>query len=722
MLLVSGGVRSAEAATVAGRELGWNVGGTLGIVIMYALALVALIIFGVGVRKRIRFWKRGKPLSEGWSDWGKRAWILVRETFLQSGTRRRFLPGLFHSLIFYSFVWLFITTLIVMVDMDFGLDIFHGPFYLWVSLLADLAGAGLFIGVAIAAVRRYLQKPDFLPETKPVDTLILSILAFLALTGLLAEGARIRFHPSGIDPWRAWTPVGTLFAGLLAGASAETGRAIHFATWWVHALGTFAMIAMIPYTKFVHMLAIPTNQLLSRLRPKGELERVDIEALFAADDMEEDFTLGVADGAHLTWKQRLDLTACIECGRCDAACPARAVDQPLSPRRLITDLRDMLEAGAERGASASGGDGGGSGGSNGTGGGGSGSGGSNGTGGDQALPIIGAEKTVFDDPEFIWHCRTCHACQSICPAAIAHVDLFVELRRAEVMMEGRLPTEAGKSLKTMEAQGNPFGSQAERVDLVEKLEIPVLGPGEETDVLFWVGCVTTYDPQKHGIAEDMVAIMRHLGISFAHLGRDETCCGDPARVLGDENLFQMTAKQTIETLKQRTFKHLLVTCPHGYNVFKHEYPQFEGHFPVVHHTELLAEWIRSGRLKLGRPVAATAVFHDPCYLGRYQGIFDAPREVLRAIPGLDVREMSDAREDSFCCGAGGGHYWMDIDQGEGRTYTHRVDQATAVGADTIAVGCAFCYQMLTDGLKGRDLDERMKVVDVATLVRRAIES
>ncbi|MCK4305733.1 MAG: (Fe-S)-binding protein, partial [Candidatus Eisenbacteria sp.] len=275
-------------------------------------------------------------------------------------------------------------------------------------------------------------------------------------------------------------------------------------------------------------------------------------------------------------------------------------------------------------------------------------------------------------------------------------------------------------LKTMETQGNPFGSQAERMDLVEKLEIPVLAEGEETDILFWIGCGATFDPEKHAIAQDMVAIMRHAGVRFAHLGRDETCCGDPARVLGDENIFQTTAKQTIQALQARNFGQLLVICPHGYNVFKNEYPQFGGNFPVVHHTELLARWIRAGRIKPKVPVTGTVVFHDPCYLGRYESIFDPPRDLLRAVPGLALREMKHKREDSFCCGAGGGHFWMDLDEGEERPYTRRVDEAAAVGAQTIAVACTFCYQMLLDGLKARDMDKTMKVRDVASIVRESL--
>lgn len=669
----------AVSSADAHRELMWNMG-TASHIAMYALMVVAFVLFGLGLRRRIRSWKRGRPEGERFGEWGRRLWILLRETFLQAGTRRSFWPGVFHSLIFYSFIVLFITTLIVMVDMDFGVDIFHGPFYLGVSLAADIAGALLMVGLAIAAFRRWLAKPDFLPAAKTADALVLGLLAFLALTGFLAEGARIRFHPMG-DPWQAWTPVGSLCAALLGWMGPEAGKGLHFAVWWLHALGTFAMIALIPHTKFFHMLAIPTNQLLARLAPKGALRREDIEALMEKD--EEEFAIGIAETSRLTWKQRLDLDACIECGRCDSECPAWRVGQPLSPRRLVEDLKRLADAG-------------------------------------NGNAIQGAEGTVFSDKNFIWHCRTCHGCQTHCPAGIRHVDLFYELRRAEVMLEGRLPADAGKALKTMEAQGNPFGGQAARLDLVEKLGLPVLEEGGETEVLFWVGCANTFDPEKQAIAADMAAILRHAGIPFAHLGADETCCGDPARLLGDENLFQATAKQTLETLRSRRFKHLLVTCPHGYNVFKHEYPQFGGDLPVIHHTEYLARLLREGRLRPSKPLAATAVFHDPCYLGRYQGIFDAPRRVLEAIPGLRLGEMRGHHEHSFCCGAGGGHFWMDLDQGEGRTFNHRVDQAVEAGASVLAVGCSFCWQMLENGVKAKELEARIQVKDVASLVRAAL--
>jgi Fe-S oxidoreductase/nitrate reductase gamma subunit len=653
-------------------------------VAMYALMAVALAVFAWGLRRRIRDWRSGRPAEEGFADWGRRAWILFRESFFQRQTRERFLPGLFHSLIFYSFLALFVTTLVVMADMDFGIRIFRGDTYLAFTVLSDAAAVLLLAGLAIAAWRRYLARPGFLPASKPADGHILLILAFLVLTGLLAEGARIRFHPGG-DPWRAYSPAGRLFAGLLAGLGPEAGRALHFATWWAHALGTFAMIALVPHTKFFHMLAIPTNQILGRLGPKGAMPRVDIEKLMAADDADGELVLGIAEGRQLNWKQRLDLDACVSCGRCDEVCPAFAADQPLSPRRLIEDLK-TLTARPDRAAAG----------------------------------IVGAAGTVFADLNFVWHCRTCHACQSHCPAAIRHVDLFFELRRAEVMLQGRLPADAGRALKTLEAQGNPFGAQADRLDFVARLGIPIVPPGGETEILYWIGCATTFDPEKQRIAEDLVAILKHAGVSFGHLGRDEACCGDPARVLGDENLFQGIARQTVAALNARRFRTLLVSCPHGYNVFAHEYPQFGGRYAVMHHSQLLAQWLAEGRLQPRVPLPGPVTFHDPCYLGRYQGICAAPRQVLRSLPGVELRELHHRQCDSFCCGAGGGHYWMDLDQGEKRPYTLRVDEAVDCRAETIAVGCAFCLQMLTDGTKARGLEEKLPVVDLATLVRRSL--
>jgi Fe-S oxidoreductase len=321
--------------------------------------------------------------------------------------------------------------------------------------------------------------------------------------------------------------------------------------------------------------------------------------------------------------------------------------------------------------------------------------------------------TAFDE-EFLWHCRTCGACMEVCPALIDHVDTLMELRRNEVLIQGRMPEEAGRALRLFETNGNPFGPQSDRVDWINEAKIRVIGPGEKVDVLYWIGCCITFDPQKHKITADLCRLMEMCGIDYGVLGEDEKCCGDPARLMGQEMLFQQAAKEQVEILKQREFKTLLTGCPHCYNVFKNEYPQFGGNFNVVHHTEFIQQMIKLGKLQPRTGAAKKAVYHDPCYLGRYQKIYDAPRSVIKAIPAIQLFEMKNRREKSLCCGAGGGHYWMDLKRGE-RINNLRVKQAHDAGADTIITGCAYCMHMLQDSLKLLNLDESMRVIDIASL-------
>jgi Fe-S oxidoreductase len=335
----------------------------------------------------------------------------------------------------------------------------------------------------------------------------------------------------------------------------------------------------------------------------------------------------------------------------------------------------------------------------------------------EAADIVGK---AFDE-EFIWHCRTCSACMEVCPALIDHVDTLMELRRNEVLIQGRIPEEAGRALKLYETNGNPFAPQSERTDWINRMGVRVVGPGEKVDVLYWIGCCVTFDPQKHKIAEDLCRLLTKCGIDFGVLGEDEKCCGDPARVMGQEMLFQQTAKEQVELLKQREFKVLLTGCPHCYNVIKHEYKQFGGNFNVVHHSEYIHEMLDRGMLKPQFGTERKYVYHDPCYLGRYQKIFDPPREIVKSIPNAQLLEMKNRREKSLCCGAGGGHYWMDLKRGE-RINNLRVKQAQAAGADTIVTGCAYCMHMLQDSVKLLNCDETMRVVDLASLTADSLES
>jgi Fe-S oxidoreductase/nitrate reductase gamma subunit len=673
----------------ATRPLMWNISHVW---VMYGLFVIALAVCAWGIYRRIEFWRRGKSDSERLSDWGNRLLVLLREVFLQKQVRNSSFPAILHCLVFYSFVVLFLTTLIVMMEYDAGhifgihLNIFKGSIYVFFSVASELAGILILVGVAMAAYRRYVIKPETLPNTLE-DGLVLLLIAGMVVTGYLVEGLRIAVNG---DPWKTLSPIGSAVSGIFAGINENSGRSIHASLWWIHTILAMSWIAMIPYTKFVHLLSLPTNTFFSKLKPRGELQRPDIEKLMESTD-DAELKIGIQKADEMTWKQRMDVDTCVSCGRCEEVCPAYMADKEyFTPRQLIARLKKSVEeAGVGKGNGA------------------------------EAAEIADIVGKAFDE-EFIWHCRTCSACVEVCPALIDHVDTLMELRRNEVLIQGRMPEEAGRALRTYETNGNPFGPQSERTDWIEKTGVRIVGPGEKADVLYWIGCCVTFDPQKHKIAEDLFRLLTKCGIDFGVLGNDEKCCGDPARVFGQEMLFQQTAKEQVELLKQREFKILLTGCPHCYNVIKHEYRQFGGNFNVMHHSEYIHEMLRLDMLKPQFGTERAMVYHDPCYLGRYQKIYDSPREVVRSIPKAEMSEMRNRREKSLCCGAGGGHYFMDLKRGE-RINNLRVKQAHAAGADTIVTACAYCMHMLQDSVKLLNYDEKMRVIDLASLTAESLE-
>ncbi len=677
----------------ATRPLMWNISHVW---VMYGLFLVALAVFGRGIYMRIEFWRQGKGDQERLSDWGQRLKVLLSEIILQKQVRNSLYPAILHCLVFYSFIVLFLTTLIIMVQYDAGhlfgyhLNIFQGFVYVFFSVGSELGGVLILVGAAMAAYRRYAIKPITLPNTKE-DGLVLLLIAGMVLTGFLVEGLRIAVNG---DPWRMLSPVGWIISLPFTGIGTEAGKSLHASAWWIHTVLVMGWIAVIPYTKFVHLLSLPTNVFFSKLKPRGELGREDIEKMMESAES-EDLRIGIQKADELTWKQRMDVDACVSCGRCEEVCPpylADTVKDYFTPRQLVARIKKSLEEYVDRKKGN----------------------------GDPASEIPDIVGKVFDE-EFIWHCRTCAACMQVCPVLIDHVDTLMELRRNEVLIQGRMPEEAGRALRIYETNGNPFGSQSTRVDWIHQMNVRVVGPGEQVDVLYWIGCVVSFDPQKHKIASDICRLMEKCGIDFGVLGKDEICCGDPARIMGQEMLFQQTAKEQVELLKQREFKTLLTGCPHCYNVLKHEYRQFGGSFNVVHHTEYIGALLRQGALKPQSGTARKLVYHDPCFLGRYQRIYDAPREVLEMIPKAQLLEMKNHRTKSLCCGAGGGHYFMDLKRGE-RINNIRVRQAHAAGADTIVTACGFCMHMLQDSVKLLNYEENLRVLDVASLTADSLET
>jgi Fe-S oxidoreductase/nitrate reductase gamma subunit len=604
---------------------------------------------------------------------------MLKEVFFQSRVRRKRFPGLIHVFVFYSFLVLLVTTSVVSLDHDLGIALFRGHTYVFLTVAAEIAGLFVLLGAIVALWRRHVRRPPTL-EATAADSWGFALLALIIITGFAVEGVRIGVTG---DPWQGFSFVGRAISALASPLDANAGASLHSALWWTHAALVFLWIASIPYTRFMHILTLPTNAFLAKTKPAGELTRVDLDALVESDDFdEESFNIGIDTTSDLTWKQRLDGDACVACGRCDEVCPAFAAGQPLSPKKLILSMRDMLHTDRENEDAA-----------------------------DGSREVVG---NAFD-ADFVWYCLTCLACTQECPAFIAHVDTLLEIRRNEVSMKGKAGADVSRTIRSMEAQGNPFGSQITRGDWVKSLGVPVLDEGGSCDVLYWVGCLTTFDEDKRQIAEQLIEILENSGTDFALLGKAEVCCGDPARVCGAESLFQSTAKIQVEALNRRKFNTLLVSCPHCYNVLKNEYPQFGGSYDIVHHSEFLRDLLRSGALRPGEPRIGTTVYHDPCYLGRYQGIYEAPREVVRSGSDSPPVEMDGCRERSFCCGGGGGHFWMETKEGE-RIDTLRIQQVEDSNADTLVTGCPYCFHMLSDAIKTMNLEKRIRIVDLVSHV------
>ena len=678
--------------------------------VMYIFMITSFAVFGYGVYKKIMQWKALKPANERFGDVVGRAVKMAVETVMQRRVRRKLMPGVFHSMIFWSFIMLAITTAILTVEIDvtkplLGLTFFKGNLYLAVSFLADIAGFFLVVGLAIAIIRRYVLKPKTL-QTDWQNAYMLGLLLFIALGGFVLEGLRIQFAG---DPWSAYSPFGFAVSKAMGVFSEASVPVVYPLVWWTHALATFALIASLPYTKFFHIMLIPANYMFSNDKPKGSLQREDLEELFSRDDVEE-FNFGHTTAKDLTWKNALDLDACLECGRCEEACPVSQCGYPLVPRKVVQSLKKSLYKMYEAQEKAkAGGDG-------------AKAEGEEGAAEQQPLelePFIG---DVLDE-HGLWLCRTCRACMEVCPAMIEHIDQLVEVRRSEVMMNGRLPADAKNALKALEQRGNPFGPQQGRLNWI-KGEMPdIIDAGGETDVLFWLGCVANYDQAKQHIAENMMAIMRAAGVKFAMLGDNETCCGDPARCLGDENVFQSLAKNQVEILNSIKFNRIVVICPHCLNSLKNEFSQFGGKYEVVHHGQFLNELIEQGKIKLNKEVAGKVVYHDPCYLSRYAGQTKQPRSVVKSIKGMTAIEPKNKCADSFCCGAGGGNYFMDMDldvPGDERLIVRRAKELANTGADTIAVACPYCMQMIEDGVKLIEMEEKLKLKDISTLVVQAM--
>ncbi len=655
------------------REIYWNVPGYGW---LYLLFVVALVVFSYGVYRRVRLWRMGKP-EERFDQPVRRLWHLFIDGLLQRAVVGELYPGVMHAAIFFGFVVLFIGTILVLLQADFGLQILHGRFYLYYSLVLDLFGVVFILGLLMALFRRYVLRAQRL-NNRADDAVLLAMLLLVGVSGFFIEASRLAVTQ---PPWRAWSPVGNWLASFLAPMAEADKLGMHRLLWWGHLVVSMGFVAYLPYSKLFHIFVSPANIYFGTLGPRGELLPIDLEA-------SESF--GVSRMDEFTWKQLFDLDACTSCGRCQDVCPAHATGKPLSPKQLILDLRAQMEiAGKVKG---------------------------NGGQGQEVMPLLGG--AIAED--VVWSCTTCLACQVHCPVAVEHVRKIVDMRRALVLMEARFPQELNLAFRGLETNANPWGiSSATRSAWAEGLGVPTIQERPEAEYLWFVGCAGSFDDRAVKVSRALARVLETAGVSFAILGVEEACCGDPARRAGNEYVSMTLMQQNVELFARYGVKKVLTACPHCYNVLKNEYRQFGGNYQVVHHSELLAQLLAQGRLRMARAAQSQVALHDSCFLGRYNGIYEQPREVLRAVAGGGVRELPRRRQRSFCCGAGGARMWMEENLGT-RINHARVEEALATGAPTVAVACPFCLVMLDDGVKDRGAEEKVRVLDIAQILEQAL--
>ncbi|MDQ1256136.1 MAG: hypothetical protein QG656_732 [Candidatus Hydrogenedentes bacterium] len=657
--------------------------------LLFALILAGSIAYFVRrIATLLQLLRMSKPdPDERLNRIGQRIVDVLLDVFLQRRVLRKPVVGLFHLLIVWGFFVFAINTVNHFAGAflpgfnllkPIGLDLYY-------AALADVFAVLIITGVLGLAFRRYILRPPSLSRPSPESALVFTFIGGAMAAYLFAYATEIA---TGAVENPEYHVVSVQIAKTMSGIGEGPMSVLAHVAWWCDALMHLVLVALlfIP-TKHLHLLAGPFNLVFKRTRPRGQMTKMNLE-----DENAESF--GISKIEQFTWKQNLDLYACIECGRCQDFCPAHNSQKPLSPKKLIVDLRHhLLDHGPKLLKQKPGEE-------------------------PEGIPAMVGETISAD---VIWACTTCAACVEHCPMGIEHIDKLTDMRRHLVLMEATFPEQADTAFRNMETAGNPWAfAPSERAAWAEGLGVPVFAEKQKADVLYWVGCSGSYDDRCKKISVAMVKILEAAGVDYAILGPEERCHCESARRLGNEYLYQTAAQEIVETLKQYEFKRILVTCPHCYNTFADEYPQFGAEYGVVHHTVFIDELIRAGKLALKKDGAGRrTVYHDSCYLGRYHGIFDAPRDVLRAA-GRGVESVARERENGFCCGAGGGRMWLEENLGE-KINLQRTRELTETGAQSIASACPFCMTMLTDGVKALDT-HNVDVKDIAEIVADQLDT
>jgi Fe-S oxidoreductase/nitrate reductase gamma subunit len=665
-------------------------------IVMYGLTLITLMIFAYGIYQMVHVWRMGRSWTPG--DWRTGLKRLVVGVMTHRKFKQEPKGGMGHKWVFYGFLGLFITTTIVAIDADFvelvlGLKLLKGGAYLFLEAFADFAGVFFLVGLGYLGWRRYVEKdPRLHRSTNPEapwfkmnpDSHALLFLFLIGITGFLMEGIRIRhqINEFGID-YANWSFVGNAIGFAFVGTSQATLTGIYQPLWFIHFGLWMSVLAILPWTKLRHIVTSSLNLYFfdPERQGKASLDK-GFDLADALEGKDVDITAGsVSNIRDFTWKDRLSFDACTNCGRCEEQCPAYAAGRPLSPRKLIQDLKTEMWEDYRAGKKD-----------------------------ENHVPApIARNNDVASqiDEATLWSCTTCRACVTECPVDINHVDMIVSMRRG-LVNESRLDENQQKLLVNLTNAGNPYGFPASdrdqwRNSLPSGIEVQTAAEktakGESFEYLWWIGCTGSYDPRNQEVTKSIATILNAASVDFAILGTEERCNGDPARRLGEEGRFQQSVMENLAIMQQYGVTKIIAQCPHCFSTLANEYPDFGANFEVIHHSQLIEQLIEAGSVPLKEGKEMAISYHDSCYLGRHNGIFDAPRRILeKANNGLPVLEMAQSGEKGLCCGAGGANMWFEVKDETERINVIRAKQAADTGADTVATACPFCLTMLSDGL------------------------
>ena len=667
--------------------------------------LFSLGLFAYSANHRWRLMRVG-PADLRFDNIGQRISRTLRFAFGQARMPRYKGAGVAHIMIFFGFLVLLLRSLILFArgftdNPQFGYWIFEvgtplGNLY---GLIKDVFIAVVIVGTLVFFYYRLIAKPKRMSFSGEA-LLILGIIFVMMVADVLYDGANIEHIAGNVEgaEHHAWAePLGSLIAPMMKGASPGALAFWRHLGFWTHSLLVLIFLNILPYTKHFHIITAIPNVFFQPLGAPGRLsEMEDLEGM-----VEREETLGIRRIDQWGNKAILDFYTCTECGRCTDFCPANKTGKLLSPKQLTIDLRNFLYRHRPALIAASNAK-------------------PNADGEGEPAPHQVDLVPEVVKPEVLWACTTCRACEQECPVFISYVDKIVDLRRYLVQEGGEFPEQLQTAFRGMETSGTPYNLPADdRMNWAQGLDVPLMSDGPDVDLLFWVGCAAAFDDRAKKVARATAQLMKTAGVKFACLGPEEQCTGDAARRAGNEFLFQTMAQMNIETLNGYNVKRIVTLCPHCYNTLAHEYPDFGGRYEVIHHADFLLELVRRGQLQPTGRVKATVTFHDSCYLGRYNEIYDSPREMLGSIPGVRLVEPAEMRDRGMCCSAGGAQMWKEEEAGDTKISFARTNQLVETGAEVIASACPFCMRMFTDGINLQDI-EGIEQLDIAELLLRSV--